>query len=184
MLPLLSRALRRELQLYCKEKEVLQYMTHTAALTVSNKPKRVSFTKSHRMVLTGHQLARSSRSSFQAKNTEDVPFQQTTQSTGPQASASIGSSSSKKATLLTTTIIKSELGIGLALERNSVNEAMVQCIKEFPDGQTNPASLCDPQVLPGDVIRYVNKVQCKTFEDAVKAIRQSKGNVELVLERA
>ena len=84
---------------------------------------------------------------------------------------------------ITTSVVKGENGIGLDLGKGKDGEATVLKLKDFGPGIVNPASLCNPPILPGDVIVAVNGVPCLLFADAVKLIRGSEGTIKLTLER-
>eukprot|EP01038_Epipyxis_sp_PR26KG_P006403 gene6403-8814_t len=86
--------------------------------------------------------------------------------------------------IVKTFVEKGEHGVGLDIGKNKDNgSAYVLRLKEFADGVVNPASLCQPPIMPGDVIVAVNGVQCKLFADAVNVIRAASGTVEFSLER-
>jgi C-terminal processing protease CtpA/Prc len=83
-----------------------------------------------------------------------------------------------------TAVDKGEQGIGLDLGKTKEGAASVLRLKDFPPDVVNPASLCSPAILPGDVIVAVNGQPCATFADAVKLIRATgSGKVQLTLER-
>lgn len=84
---------------------------------------------------------------------------------------------------VTTFVEKGELGIGLDLGKNKAGQGQVLRFKEFPPEVVNPASLCSPSILIGDVIIGVNRIQTVSLSDAVKVIRGAIGTIELTLER-
>ena len=84
---------------------------------------------------------------------------------------------------LRTTIVKTEHGIGLDLVKTISGGVAVQKLKDMPDGSPNPAMMCNPPVLVGDLIVGVNDTACTQFLDVVKAIRSSPAKVCLWLER-
>jgi C-terminal processing protease CtpA/Prc len=73
--------------------------------------------------------------------------------------------------LLRTTIIRGQHGIGIDLGKNRAKEAVVQKLKEMPDGSANPALICQPSLERGDRIIGVNGTTCELFEDVVTAIK-------------
>ena len=87
--------------------------------------------------------------------------------------------------VITTTVVKGEQGIGLDLSKTPDGGVVIQKLKEMPPGVTNPASLCNPPILPGDVIIGVNGVDCAAFADAVKALKapQVGSKITLKLQR-
>jgi hypothetical protein len=91
--------------------------------------------------------------------------------------------SKKSRLVLKTTIAKSEFGIGLDLVKTADGGVAVQKLKDMPDGSPNPASVCSPPVLVGDLIVGVNDQACTQFTDVVKYIRGSNVKVCLWLER-
>lgn len=84
---------------------------------------------------------------------------------------------------VTTFVEKGELGLGLDLGKNRTGHGQVLRFKEFPPGVVNPASLCNPPIIVGDVIIGVNRTRCDTLSDAVKVIRGATGTIELTFER-
>lgn len=94
-----------------------------------------------------------------------------------------GSAAAKRR--VTTSVDKGEHGIGLDLGKSAAGEAQVLRLKDFPTGIVNPASLCNPPMLPNDVIVAVNGQSCATFADAVRLIRAANnGKLQLTLERS
>lgn len=89
----------------------------------------------------------------------------------------------KSKKIVKTVILKSEYGIGLDLVKTTDGGVAVQRLKEMPDGSPNPASVCNPPVLIGDVIVGVNDQRCTQFVDVVKGIRGCNVRVSLWLER-
>lgn len=84
---------------------------------------------------------------------------------------------------LTTTIIKSEHGIGLDLGKSKDGLAQVLKLKDMPAGAQNPATACSVPMAAGDVIVAVNGNKCASFADTVKLIRASEGSVTLTFSR-
>lgn len=84
---------------------------------------------------------------------------------------------------VTTTVAKGELGIGLDLGKSRTGQGQVLRLKEFPPETVNPASLCNPAILVGDVIVAVNGLQCASLAESVKVIRAAVGVVEITFER-
>lgn len=82
--------------------------------------------------------------------------------------------------LLETTIIKGEMGIGLALTKNKKNLTEITGFKEFPTWASHPARMSSPAILPGDCIVGVDGIPVKTFAAAVLAITTAP-NGELLL---
>ncbi len=87
-------------------------------------------------------------------------------------------------TKIRTKVTKGENGIGLDLSKTPEGGVMITRLKEMAAGVINPASLCNPAILAGDIIVGVNGEACFLFADVVKAIRGGVGIIELVLERA
>ena len=52
----------------------------------------------------------------------------------------------------------------------------------MPAGAINPASLCNPAILPGDLIIGVNGVDCPIFADAVKALKAPEVGSKIILK--
>lgn len=99
-------------------------------------------------------------------------------------SSSTASSNGPTKRRVVTSVDKGEQGIGLDLGKTKEGAASVLRLKDFPPDVVNPASLCSPAILPGDVIVAVNGQACATFADAVKLIRATgSGSVQLTLER-
>ena len=73
--------------------------------------------------------------------------------------------------LLRTTIVRGQHGIGIDLGKNRIKEAVVQKLKDMPDGSANPALVCQPSLEKGDRIVGVNGAKCELFEDVVTAIK-------------
>jgi len=90
----------------------------------------------------------------------------------------------KSKKIIKTVILKSEYGIGLDLVKTPDGGVAVQRLKDMPDGSPNPASICNPPVLVGDIIVGVNDQRFTQFADVVKAIRGCNLRVGLMLERA
>ena len=88
-----------------------------------------------------------------------------------------------KKQLIKTIIIKTDHGIGLDIYKTNDNGVIIQKLKDMPEGVINPASQCNPAVLPGDIIVGVNGKSMKLFNEIVKAIRSCTGQVEIWLER-
>jgi C-terminal processing protease CtpA/Prc len=85
--------------------------------------------------------------------------------------------------ILSTTIVKGKNGIGLDLGKDNEGMACVLRLKDIP-GEANPAMICIPPVMTGDVIIAVNGKQTKSFMDTVNLIRAiSSGNVSLTFIR-
>ncbi len=84
--------------------------------------------------------------------------------------------------VITTTVVKGEQGIGLDLSKTPDGGVVIQKLKEMPPGITNPASLCNPAILPGDVIIGVNGVDCPVFADAVKALKAPEVGSKITLK--
>lgn len=84
---------------------------------------------------------------------------------------------------VTTAVEKGELGIGLDLGKAKTGQGQVLRLKEFPPDVVNPASLCNPAILVGDVIVAVNGVACESLAESVKIIRAAVGSVQLTFER-
>lgn len=84
--------------------------------------------------------------------------------------------------VITTTVTKGELGIGLDLSKTVDGGVVIQKLKEMPAGAINPASLCNPAILPGDLIIGVNGVDCPIFADAVKALKAPEVGSKIVLK--
>lgn len=106
-------------------------------------------------------------------------------SSGAAAAATTSPASFQQKQIVTTTVEKGDLGIGLDLAKTADGGVCIVRFKEFPAGSPpNPATLCNPPILPGDVIVGVNTASCRQFADVVKNIRGlSNGKVSLVLER-
>jgi hypothetical protein len=85
--------------------------------------------------------------------------------------------------ILSTTIVKGKYGIGLDLGKDHEGMACVLRMKEI-SGEPNPATICIPPMMIGDVIIAVNGKQTKSFMDTVSLIRGvSTGNVSLTFIR-
>jgi hypothetical protein len=86
---------------------------------------------------------------------------------------------------VTTSVTKGEHGIGLDLVKSSNGRACIQKLKEMPPGVANPASLCSPPILPGDIIVGVNGRASGLFADTIKIIRGLENGrpISLQLER-
>ena len=84
---------------------------------------------------------------------------------------------------VTTFVEKGEHGLGLDLGKAKTGHGQVLRFKELPPGVVNPASLCNPPILIGDIILGVNRTRCDTLSDAVKVIRGATGPIELTFER-
>ena len=84
---------------------------------------------------------------------------------------------------LTTAVVKGELGIGLDLGKSRSGQGQVLRFKPFPPEVPNPASLCNPAIVVGDVIVGVNGLRCDSLSETVKIIRGTQGTVEITLER-
>lgn len=82
-----------------------------------------------------------------------------------------------------TVIIKTEYGIGLDLAQCLDDRAVIRRFKDMPEGVTNPATLCDPPIEPGDVIDCVNGVPCPTIFHTAEAIKKSENIVKLTIHR-
>lgn len=98
------------------------------------------------------------------------------------AQTSLPQSDTHKA-LVTTTVRKGELGIGLDLGKSKTGQGQVLRFKDLPAEVVNPASLCNPPILVGDVIVAVNSVPCASLSETVKIIRSAEGVIQLTLER-
>ncbi len=85
--------------------------------------------------------------------------------------------------ILKPVITKTAHGIGLDIGKTSTGGVVVSKLKDMPDGSKNPASLCNPPVLPGDIIVGVNGVSITDFASVVAAIKGSSSQVELWLQR-
>lgn len=97
-------------------------------------------------------------------------------------SSSSSSSNPVGPTILTTTVVKGEFGIGLDLTKSKDGFAQVVKLKDL-GGVVNPASICNPPIMPGDCILSVNGEKCITFADAVKLIRGAPSAVTLTIQR-
>lgn len=87
--------------------------------------------------------------------------------------------------IINTAVMKGEHGIGLDLVKSSNGRACIQKLKEMPPGVVNPASLCTPAILPGDIIVGVNGKPSGLFADTIKMIRALENGrpINLQLER-
>jgi hypothetical protein len=85
---------------------------------------------------------------------------------------------------IVTFITKTEHGIGLDLAQCLDDRAVIRRFKQMPEGVTNPATLSDPAVEPGDVIDCVNDIPCPTILHVAEAIRSSENIVKLTIHRA
>jgi hypothetical protein len=93
--------------------------------------------------------------------------------------------SSSKPASLKTSVIKGQYGIGLDLGKTVDGRAVVQKLKTMAAGVINPASLCNPAILSGDVIIAVNGNKFNSFPEIVKSLRSCPdGKIELTLERS
>lgn len=101
----------------------------------------------------------------------------------PTTAAPPVSSPAPRKIYVTTFVEKGELGLGLDLGKAKTGHGQVLRFKELPPGVVNPASLCDPPIMIGDVILGVNRTRCDTLSDAVKVIRGASGRIELTFER-
>eukprot|EP00981_Chlorochromonas_danica_P015372 scaffold11846_cov149-Ochromonas_danica.AAC.3 len=95
----------------------------------------------------------------------------------------VSSRSIPQAPTLAISIAKTEHGIGLDIGKTKEGLAQVLRLKEMPEGVANPAAMCSPPILAGDVIIAVNGVSCQSFSDTVKLIRSSEGMVTLTVTR-
>jgi C-terminal processing protease CtpA/Prc len=80
-------------------------------------------------------------------------------------------------------VVKGEHGLGLDLAKTPSGLVQVTKLKEMPSGVQNPARACNPPIAAGDIIVEVNGKAVVSFAEAVKAMRNSVGIVELTLER-
>mmetsp|Transcript_24767 Transcript_24767/g.41892 ORF Transcript_24767/g.41892 Transcript_24767/m.41892 type:complete len:222 (-) Transcript_24767:43-708(-) len=88
-----------------------------------------------------------------------------------------------KKVLIETTVMKGDLGIGLDIKKK--NELIeVTGFKKFPSWTSNPAQMCNPPILEGDFIVGVNNTAVKSFDEAVKVLKDlPNGDVTLHLRR-
>jgi len=84
--------------------------------------------------------------------------------------------------IIRTSVIKGEYGIGLDLGKDSNGGIVIHRLKDMP-GVVNPASLCNPQIVPGDKIIEVNGEKCYSFPECVQQLRSAVGKITLTLER-
>lgn len=84
--------------------------------------------------------------------------------------------------IVRTSVVKGEHGIGLDLGKDSKGGIVIHRLKEMP-GLVNPASLCNPPILPGDKIIEVNGEKCYSFPECVQQLRSATGKIILTLER-
>jgi S1-C subfamily serine protease len=85
--------------------------------------------------------------------------------------------------LFTVSIFKGENGLGMDINKMPDGGCIVKKIKEFPAGQVNPATACQPPVMAGDVIVGVNGKRVKDFAEVVKAVKSVSGAVMMTFER-
>jgi hypothetical protein len=85
--------------------------------------------------------------------------------------------------VITTTVEKGPLGIGLDLCKSASGMGQVLKMKEFPPDVANPALLSTLAIQVGDVIVAVNGMQCPSLSETVKVIRSAEGKIQLTLER-
>ncbi len=100
----------------------------------------------------------------------------------PVASPAPSAQAGKKP-LLKPVIVKTAHGIGLDIGKTASGGVVVSKLKDMPDGSRNPASMCNPPVLAGDVIVGVNGVSITDFASVVAAIKGSSSQVELWIQR-
>ena len=84
--------------------------------------------------------------------------------------------------IIRTNVVKGEHGIGLDLGKDNRGGIVIHRLKEMP-GLVNPASLCNPPILPGDKIIEVNGEKCFSFPECVQQLRSAVGKITLTLER-
>jgi len=84
--------------------------------------------------------------------------------------------------IIRTSVVKGEHGIGLDLGKDSKGGIVIHRLKDMP-GLVNPASLCNPPILPGDKIIEVNGEKCYSFPECVQQLRSATGKIILTLER-
>lgn len=85
--------------------------------------------------------------------------------------------------IIETVVVKGSLGIGLDLSSTADGRAVIRRLKAMPPGVVNPATLCHPPTMPGDIIIAVNNSPYSTLSDTVAAIKSSGEEVKLKLLR-
>lgn len=83
-----------------------------------------------------------------------------------------------------TVVVKGSMGIGLDISASAESgRAVVRRFKNMPPGVVNPATNCDPPIVPADIIVAVNGRDCSQLGEVVAAIKSSGEQVRLTLER-
>lgn len=159
-------------------------MITDGSAAVHSLPKEFTSTGSHAASNQGSPLQHTP-----SKPQESISSNQKLTTSGPNPAAARRPSEPRQAvstpTIIRTSVVKGDHGIGLDLVKSPNGRACIQKLKEMPPGVVNPASLCVPPIVPGDIIVGVNGKACGLFADTIKIIRGLDNGrpIDLQLER-